>query len=159
MKSGADRPPLQACGDRDTHDLAEDVEHEPDNGTYDDNTNEQLQKLDGNSDHFRLLCGRGTQGGGVGSMTVNRRGFLIGLGVAVAAPAIVRPSILMPIKQMLWGDGITLTSMAHPEPNPWNNMVAADLNEESLLTLLKEVRRIGTKPFIISPRYLIFPPK
>lgn len=32
---------------------------------------------------------------------MNRRGFLIGLAAGIAAPAIVRPGILMPIKKVL----------------------------------------------------------
>jgi hypothetical protein len=46
----------------------------------------------------------------------SRRGFLAGLGAAlVTAPAIVRATSLMPVKQML-DDGVVLHSMAHPTP-------------------------------------------
>jgi len=32
---------------------------------------------------------------------MNRRGFLLGLGAALAAPAIIRPGILMPVKKWI----------------------------------------------------------
>jgi hypothetical protein len=35
-------------------------------------------------------------------MTVNRRGFLVGIGAALAAPAIVRFESLMPVRNRLW---------------------------------------------------------
>lgn len=45
---------------------------------------------------------------------MNRRGFLTGLTGLIAAPAIVRASSIMPVKTLVSGDGVALTSMAHP---------------------------------------------
>lgn len=46
---------------------------------------------------------------------IARRSFLLGLGAAVCAPAIIRPGVLMPVKKALMpGDGIALFSMEHP---------------------------------------------
>ena len=50
-----------------------------------------------------------------------RRNFLIGLAAAVAAPAIIRPGILMPVKAMLPDDGVALFSACHPITPGWQN--------------------------------------
>jgi hypothetical protein len=53
----------------------------------------------------------------------------------VAAPAIIRPGLLMPVKQMLLpGDGVGLLSAAHP-----CGAVTYDLTEQSLLRAMVEV--------------------
>jgi hypothetical protein len=79
-------------------------------------------------------------------MISSRRNFLFGVGaVLVAAPTIVRASSLMPVKQML-GDGVALQSAYHP----WNNNVAADLTENSLLQLMEYVRESWTNHYPIS---------
>ena len=70
-------------------------------------------------------------------MIQSRRSFLWGAGAAlITAPAIVRASSLMQIKQML-DDGKALISM----PHPLNNMIATDLTESSLLQLMIEIRK------------------
>lgn len=48
---------------------------------------------------------------------IARRSFLLELGAAVCAPAIIRPGLLMPVKRML-SDGVALTSMPHPIGGP-----------------------------------------
>lgn len=53
-----------------------------------------------------------------------RRSFLLGIAAAVAAPAIIRPGVLMPVKRML-SDGVALTCIPHPhEPmvDVWNGV-------------------------------------
>lgn len=45
---------------------------------------------------------------------MNRRSFLLGAAGILAAPAIVRASSIMPVKTLAYGDGVALTSMAHP---------------------------------------------
>lgn len=67
----------------------------------------------------------------------SRRAFITGLISFVAAPAIVRASNLMQVKHM-WDDGVALISM----PHPWSdNLLETDLNENSLLQLMIEIRR------------------
>jgi hypothetical protein len=64
---------------------------------------------------------------------LSRRGLLFGA-AAVAAPAIIRPGLLMPVKQMLLpGDGVGLLSAAHP-----CGAVTYDLTEEALLRALMD---------------------
>lgn len=45
---------------------------------------------------------------------IGRRSFLLGLGAAVCAPAIIRPGLLMPVKRVVWPDGVVLNAVAHP---------------------------------------------
>jgi hypothetical protein len=72
----------------------------------------------------------------------------------MAAPAIIRPGILMPVKRMLMpDDGVGLYSMAHPymmlvdEPAP-------DLCEKSLVRFWCEVKQTldGRRRLTILPR-------
>jgi len=83
-----------------------------------------------------------------------RRGFLFGMAAAVCAPAIIRPGVLMPVKQMLAiGDGVGLFAMSHPAGGIFDNTVAADLTETSLLALLQEIRRPHSG-LVVHPRFI-----
>jgi hypothetical protein len=84
---------------------------------------------------------------------LSRRGLLFGA-AAVAAPAIIRPGILMPVKRILMpDDGVALQSVAHPH----SNLVTRDLTEESLLELMMEVKRGYEGGLIVQPRFIHFP--
>jgi hypothetical protein len=48
---------------------------------------------------------------------MDRRSFLKGLSAAIMAPAVVRSSILMPVKEIIVPDGVALKSMVHPIVN------------------------------------------
>lgn len=72
---------------------------------------------------------------------LSRRGLLFGA-AAVAAPAIIRPGILMPIKRILMpDDGVALLSAAHP-----CGVVTHDLTEESLLRALMDAWVYAGRP-------------
>lgn len=87
---------------------------------------------------------------------LSRRGLLFGAAV-VAAPAIIRPGILMPVKRILMpDDGVGLYAMPHPYDPNWNDRVARDLTEDSLLELLQEVRR-PYSGLTVHPRFIHIP--
>lgn len=68
---------------------------------------------------------------------LSRRGLLLGA-AAVAAPAIIRPGILMPVKAwrdagpyVSWSDGVALRSAAHPL-TVWDGQLYHEIAEECL---------------------------
>jgi len=84
---------------------------------------------------------------------LSRRGLLFGA-AAVAAPAIIRPGILMPIKRILMpDDGVALTSIPHP--SNFLGPVGEDLNERSLLALLEQVWKEAKAPLRLRPTHLV----
>jgi hypothetical protein len=114
---------------------------------------------------------------------ISRRFFLAGA-AAVAAPAIIRPGILMPVKRILMpvkrilmpvkrilmpvkrilmpvkrilmpDDGIALQSIAHP--SNYLGEVAPNLTEESLLKLMLEV--FDSRAFTAQPKFFVVPPR
>jgi hypothetical protein len=86
---------------------------------------------------------------------ISRRFFIAGA-AAVAAPAIIRPGLLMPVKRMLpLDDGVALYSMAHPLSF---DMIAPGLSEQSLVQLLVEVQSLrGYRGLKAHPRYIVSP--
>ena len=88
-------------------------------------------------------------------MLQSRRSFLFGAGVVlITAPAIVRATSIMSIKSFIDYDGVAFQAIEHP----WNNLVAHDLNENSILQLMIEIRKdidnvTGLSRLIITPRY------
>lgn len=64
---------------------------------------------------------------------LHRRTFLTGMLAGIVAPAIVRPTSLMPIKPLL--DDVTMQFTPYPL-----NSIAEDLNEEVMLRMLMRVR-------------------
>jgi hypothetical protein len=89
-------------------------------------------------------------------MITRRRALLF-----LAAPAIVRATSLMPVRALV-GDGVALFSAVHPPGfHDFDNTVASDLTEESLLRLMAEIQREAqTNRFVIriEPTKVIFPP-
>jgi len=75
---------------------------------------------------------------------LSRRGLLFGA-AAVAAPAIIRPGILMPIKRILMPDGL-LSGVS--------GVVTRDLTEESLVWALMEIQRLG-RSLTVRPTHLV----
>ncbi len=84
---------------------------------------------------------------------ISRRFFIAGA-AAVAAPAIIRPGLLMPVKRYWYevDDGVSLLSAAHPYAL---GEVVADLSERSLLTLLEHVYREAKTPLRLRPTHLV----
>jgi hypothetical protein len=70
---------------------------------------------------------------------LSRRGLLFGA-AAVAAPAIIRPGLLMPINRMLLPDGMALGSMEHPVATAWWDNLVLDLSEATLEKLIGEIK-------------------
>jgi hypothetical protein len=82
---------------------------------------------------------------------LSRRGLLLGA-AAVAAPAIIRPGLLMPVKRILMpDDGVALQSIPHPH----NNLVTHDLTEESLVKLMEHIWREAKRPLRLRPTQLV----
>lgn len=54
----------------------------------------------------------------------SRRGFLLGLGATLAAPAIVRAEVLMPVRKLLMPSVWTVTSLGTNSPL-WNELFFA----------------------------------
>ena len=81
---------------------------------------------------------------------ISRRGMLFGA-AAVAAPAIIRPGILMSVKRIIMpDDGVALQTIPHPH----SNLVTRDLTEDSLLELMMEVRLGFERGLIVRPRFI-----
>lgn len=80
-----------------------------------------------------------------------RRKFLLGLGAAsgalIAAPSIVRASSLMPVKVPAGGDGIALTSMAHPH-NPLGEEEIREWFRSLAAAVARERHRHGEGPTV-----------
>lgn len=84
-------------------------------------------------------------------MMSSRRSFIRGAAVLLAAPAIVKASSLMKLSRI--GDGVSLMSTAHPDgpyyagplvpPFDYANYAAAELNEETLLRAIAEIRKFA----------------
>jgi hypothetical protein len=69
---------------------------------------------------------------------LSRRSLLLGA-AAVAAPAIIRPGILMPVKRILVpDDGVALMSIAHPMAG-LREVVAPNISEEAFVEFWYEV--------------------
>ena len=70
---------------------------------------------------------------------IDRRSFLRGMVGAIAAPAVIKSGILMPVKEIIMPDGIALTTIPHP-----------------LLT--KEIMRVTREAFIPKLQMQIYTP-
>lgn len=76
---------------------------------------------------------------------IGRRAFLFGA-AAMAAPAIIRPGILMPVKRILLpeDDGVALVSIAHPwssaaGESPWWERVEIRVSELRPATIVDDL--------------------
>jgi len=88
-------------------------------------------------------------------MILPRRSFLTGIGATlITAPAIVRAGSLMPVKQMLIGDGIALSTAEHP----WRIGVVPpnDFTEQAFVELLLNMKR-DNGALVMRPRFLHTP--
>src|SRR5260221_4715067 len=92
---------------------------------------------------------------------MNRRSLLIGLGSALLAPAIVRASSLMPVREsvpILWGDGIRddsegLQACLDRKPYRWNGLIQRALDGE-IVRLPSAAYRM-TRTIIVRKRDLL----
>lgn len=92
---------------------------------------------------------------------MNRRSLLIGLGSALLAPAIVRASSLMPLREyvpILWGDGIHddsdgLQACLDRKPYRWNGLIQRSLDGDTVAVPSAAYRT--TRTIIVRKRALI----